>query len=368
MPSEKTKPRSIDEYLEGVKTGQRPVLETLRKTIRAVAPKAEECISYGLAAFRLKGRPLVAFGATANHCAFYPMSSNTVRAFQKQLKDFETSKGTIRFSIHKPLPTTLVKKLVKARMTENGGNTTSTRAVNKPAKAGLKDDVQSVLTALKRLSNARIREEMSPRYGIVTNNDFGVGMRDLQQVARRLGRNHALALALWETGNYEARIVAGFVAEPDRVTPALMDRWCRDFDNWGVCDTVCFKLFDRTPHAFVKVVHWASWPGEFQKRAGFALLACLALHDKRADNKAFVRCLPLTETAATEERNFVKKGVSWALRAIGRRDIELNAAAVKVALRLVASPQVAARWVGNDALRDLTSPAVTRRLASPRPG
>src|SRR5882672_5970463 len=120
MRSTKSKPETIDEYLAGVSANQRAALEKLRKTIRAAAPKAEECISYGLAAFRLKGRPLVAFGATANHCAFYPMSSNTVRAFQKQLKDFETSKGTIRFSIHKPLPTTLVKKLVKARMTENG--------------------------------------------------------------------------------------------------------------------------------------------------------------------------------------------------------------------------------------------------------
>src|SRR5258706_7127557 len=119
MPSEKTKPRSIDEYLEGVKTGQRPVLETLRKTIRAVAPKAEECISYGLAAFRLNGRPLVAFGAWANHCALYPMSSRTVKTFQNCLKGFETSKGTIRFSTAKPLPMALVRKLVKARIAEN---------------------------------------------------------------------------------------------------------------------------------------------------------------------------------------------------------------------------------------------------------
>jgi uncharacterized protein YdhG (YjbR/CyaY superfamily) len=121
MPSTKTKPRTIDEYLAGVSAGQRAALEKLRKTIRAVAPKAEECISYGLAAFRLNGRPLVAFGAAANHCAFYPMNSTTVEAFQEQLKNFETSKGAIRFSTDKPLPTSLVKKLVKARIVENGG-------------------------------------------------------------------------------------------------------------------------------------------------------------------------------------------------------------------------------------------------------
>jgi 3-methyladenine DNA glycosylase AlkD/uncharacterized protein YdhG (YjbR/CyaY superfamily) len=370
MPSTKAKPSTIDEYLADVNAEQRRVLETLRQTIRAVAPEAEECISYGLAAFRLNGRPLVAFGAFANHCAFYPMSSATVGVFRKQLKDFETSKGTIRFASDKPLPMTLVKKLVKARMMDNGGEarrkTATNKAVKRPAKGASGEDVQSVLAALKRLSNARIRKEMAPRYGIVTSNALGVRMSDMQQVAKRLGCNHALAQALWETGNYEARIVAGFVADKERVTPALMDRWCRDFDNWGVCDTVCFKLFDRTPHAFGKVAQWANRREEFQKRAGFALLACLALHDKRADNNAFVRCLPLIETAATDERNFVKKGVSWALRAIGRRNSELNAAAVTVARRLAASTEVAARWVGNDALRELTGPAVTRRLASLR--
>ena len=222
------------------------------------------------------------------------------------------------------------------------------------AKATPKADVQSVLATLKRLSKARIREEMSSRYGIVTSNAFGVRMSDMQQVAKRLGHNHALALALWETGNYEARIVAGFVAEPERVTPALMDRWCRDFDNWGICDTVCFKLFDRIPHAFGKVAQWVGRRDEFQKRAAFALLACLALHDKRADNKAFMQCLPLIEAAATDERNFVKKGVSWALRAIGGRNEELKSEAVALARRLSSAADRTSRWVGKDVLRALT--------------
>ena len=121
MRSVNTKPRTIDEYLAGVNAEQRAALEKLRQTIRAVAPKAEECISYGLAAFRLNGRPLVAFGATANHCAFYPMNSTTVEAFQEELEGFETSKGTIRFQADKPLPAALVRKLVKARIAETGG-------------------------------------------------------------------------------------------------------------------------------------------------------------------------------------------------------------------------------------------------------
>jgi len=226
-----------------------------------------------------------------------------------------------------------------------------------------KADVQSVLASLKRLGNPRIRAEMEPRYGIITKDAFGIRMNEMQRVAKQLGRNHELALALWETGNYEARTVAAFVAEPERVTPALMDRWCRDFDNWGICDTVCFKLFDQTPHAFGRVAAWARRKDEFQKRAAFALLACLALHDKHADDKAFIELLPLIETAATDERNFVKKGVSWALRAIGMRSAALHAETVKVEQRLKASLSSSARWIGSDVLRDITRPVVARRLA-----
>lgn len=236
-------------------------------------------------------------------------------------------------------------------------------ARSKSSGDSIKQEVESALATLKGLSDSRIREEMETRYGIVTKDAFGVRMNEMQRLAKQLGRNHELALALWATGNYEARTVAAFVAEPERVTPALMDRWCRDFDNWGICDTVCFKLFDRTPHAFGMVVKWAGRRDEFQKRAAFALLACLALHDKRADDEAFVQCLPLVETAATDERNFVKKGVSWALRALGGRSVKFNAATVKMAQRLKALPSSSARWIGSDVLRDITRPVVARRLA-----
>jgi 3-methyladenine DNA glycosylase AlkD len=143
-----------------------------------------------------------------------------------------------------------------------------------------------------------------------------------------------------------------------------MDRWCRDFDNWGICDTLCFHLFDRTPHAWRKVTQWSNHEAEFVKRAASALLACLALHDKQASDELFVEGLVLIERAATDERNFVKKGVNWALRAIGRRNPALHTAGLAVARGLAVSTMPAARWVGKDAVRDLTGPAVTRRLAS----
>jgi 3-methyladenine DNA glycosylase AlkD len=228
-----------------------------------------------------------------------------------------------------------------------------------PAKAPAAADV---VAELKRLGTKRTRDSMA-RYGIVAPKAFGVPVGVIQQLAKRLGRNHELAVALWETGWYEARMLCAYIDEPERVTPAQMERWCRDFDNWGIVDTVCFALFDRTPHAFLKVEQWAGRRDEFVKRAAFVLLACLALHDKSAGNEPFARCLPLVERAASDERNFVKKGVSWALRSIGRRNRELHVAAVKTSQRLASSPQAAARWVGKDALRELTSPAVTRRLA-----
>ena len=158
--------------------------------------------------------------------------------------------------------------------------------------------------------------------------------------------------------------MAALIDDPALVTPAQMDRWCKDFDNWGIVDTVCFKLFDLTPHAWKKVEQWAKRKDEFQKRAAFALLASLAGHDKQTGDAPFARCLPLIERGATDERNFVKKGVSWALRGIGHRSPALHAAAVKVAKRLADSVNPSARWVGKDALRDITRPTVLRKLSS----
>jgi 3-methyladenine DNA glycosylase AlkD len=206
------------------------------------------------------------------------------------------------------------------------------------------------------------------RFGITANKAFGVSIANIQLLAKRLGRSHELAAALWETGWYEARLLTSFVDEPARVTAAQMDRWCRDFDNWGICDTVCFHLFDRTPHAWAKVARWHDQRGEFVRRGAFALLASLALHDKHTGDQPFIDSLVLIERAATDDRNFVKKGVSWALRLIGRRNLALNAAAVTLARRLSASEDATARWLGRGALKELTSPMVQRHLAARRRG
>lgn len=242
---------------------------------------------------------------------------------------------------------------------------TPTKRTAKGKQQALENEVEAVLTWLKRHSSRRTREGMA-RYAIPSDNAFGVSVADIRALAKRLGRNHDLAAALWATRWYEARMLTSFVDEPARVTPAQMDRWCRDFDNWAICDTVCFHLFDRTPHAWAKVAQWYDRREEFVKRAAFALLWGLTVHDKKAADAEFVDGLRFIEHAATDERHFVKKAVNMALRAIGKRNPALNAAAVATARRLADSPQATARWVGKDALRELTSPAVIRRRATRR--
>jgi 3-methyladenine DNA glycosylase AlkD len=232
----------------------------------------------------------------------------------------------------------------------------------KPAK-DISSQANDVVAALKRLATKSTRDGMA-RYAIPNDKAFGVLMGDLQKLAKQVGRNHDLALALWKTGWYEARMITAFIDEPDRVTKAQMDRWCREFDNWAICDTLCFKLFDRTPYAWSKVVEWSGKKDEYVKRAAFALLASLAGHDKQATDQQFLDCLPLIEAAATDERNFVKKGVSWALRSLGRRNVVLNRAAVELAERLANSPDASARWIGRDALRDLNGRVAQKQLAA----
>jgi len=222
-------------------------------------------------------------------------------------------------------------------------------------------DVRAVLSWLEEKSTARDQANLA-RFGITAKKAFGVSMANIQVLAKEIGRSHELAAALWETGWYEARMLTSFVDEPARVTSAQMDRWCRDFDNWGICDTACFVLFDRTSHAWSKVTAWSDRRGEFAKRASFALLACLALHDKDAPDEPFLEGLRLIEQAASDDRNFVKKGVSWAIRLVGRRNAALNAASVTVARRLSTSEYPSARWIGKGALKELTSAAVVSKL------
>ncbi len=223
-------------------------------------------------------------------------------------------------------------------------------------------DRDEVLTWLERRGTRRNVDGMA-RYGIHTERAFGVPMGTMQSLAKRLGKDHALATALWDTGWYEARTVAAFVDDPQRVTRRQMNAWAADFDNWAICDTVCFHLFDRTPFAWEKARQWATSPREFVKRGSFALMASLAGHDKTAPDARFLAFLPLIERGAHDERNFVKKGVSWALRRIGRRDPALHKAALELATRLSKSEDAASRWVGKDAIRDLTNPKVRAQLA-----
>lgn len=211
--------------------------------------------------------------------------------------------------------------------------------------------VAEALAALQALGTEEGRIGMA-RYGIVAAKVYGVSVANIRAIAKQMGRDHDLADELWRTGWYEARLLAAFVDDPKLVTPAQMDRGAAEFENWADCDTLCFHLFDKTPHAFAKVDQWAADEREFVRRAAFALLASVALHDKKAADAPFLERLPLIEAAATDPRNFVKKGVSWALRGIGgRKSPALRAAARAMADKLAASDKTA-KWIGRDAQRE----------------
>ena len=225
----------------------------------------------------------------------------------------------------------------------------------------LDEQVQSALAWLKSHSTKATLDGMA-RYAIPSDHAYGVAMKDIKALGKTLGRNHELAAALWDTGVYEARMLTSFIADPEQLTPAQMDRWCKDFDNWAFCDAMSFNLFDRSPHAWAMVTKWSNRRNEFEKRTAFALLWSLSVHDKRAGDEPFIQGLALIEREAGDECNFVKKAVNMALRVVGKRNRALNAAAVEVARRLASSQDATARWVGKDALRELASPGVTKRL------
>jgi 3-methyladenine DNA glycosylase AlkD len=216
---------------------------------------------------------------------------------------------------------------------------------------------------------ARLRAQANPanvagmaRYGINPSQTLGVPMPALRAMAKTIRRDHELALALWETGLHEARILATLVDEPGKVTRAQMERWAKDFDSWDVCDQVCSNLFDRTPYADEKASAWSARKAEFVKRAGFVLMAAKAVHDKGAPDELFLGWLPIIEREAGDERNFVRKAVNWALRQIGKRNRRLWAEALALARRLQAQESKAARWVGADAAKELDSAKVRAKL------
>jgi 3-methyladenine DNA glycosylase AlkD len=213
-------------------------------------------------------------------------------------------------------------------------------------------DAKAVLAWLERKGTKKNADGMA-RYGIVAQKVFGVSVGTLRDYAKTIGKSHALALALWDTGWYEARMLSAFVDEPALVTAKQMDSWCKDFDNWAITDTVCFHLFDKTPHAYGKVKAWAKRKPEFEKRASFALLASLALHDKKAEDALFLPTFALMDQAADDERNFVKKAVSWALHGVGQRSPELHKRAMVLGKELRDAEDPTRRWIGRDVLREL---------------
>jgi 3-methyladenine DNA glycosylase AlkD len=226
---------------------------------------------------------------------------------------------------------------------------------NSAAKSGAAriPSANEVIARLERMATRSTREGMA-RYALPSDKALGVPVGKMKQYAKEIGRSHELAAALWKAGWYESRMMAAFVDEPERVTAAQMDRWCADFDNWGIVDTVCFSLFDRSPHAFGKVDAWSRRRDEFGRRAAFALLACLALHGRGEDDEWYARRLALIERASTDDRNFVKKGVLWALRGVAGRSARLHAASLATATRLANSEDASARWIGKTALREIS--------------
>ncbi len=200
------------------------------------------------------------------------------------------------------------------------------------------------------------------RFGINPKNTYGVSIPVLRKMAKELGSDHSLALKLWESGIHEARILASMIDLPGKVTAPQMDRWAKDFDSWDVCDQCCSNLFDKTKAAYQKASEWSSRREEFVKRAGFALMAALAFHDKKATDARFLVFLTAIKREATDDRNFVRKAVNWALRQIGKRNLRLNRAAIGTAKEIQEIGSKSARWIASDALRELSSASARRRL------
>ncbi len=222
-------------------------------------------------------------------------------------------------------------------------------------------DRDAIMARLQALADPEGREGMA-RFGIGTDRALGIRVPELRRLAREIGHDHRLAQELWDTRVHEARILASMVDDPATVTEVQMEAWVRDHDSWDVCDHVCGNLFDRTPYAFEKAVALSVREEEFVKRAAFALIAYLAVHDKEADDAVFVAFLPLIEGEEADGRNYVKKAVNWALRQLGKRSRNLNSEAIAVAERIHDIESPAARWVASDALRELQSKAVQARL------
>jgi 3-methyladenine DNA glycosylase AlkD len=227
--------------------------------------------------------------------------------------------------------------------------------------------VKEILKAIESLSSPENVAGMA-RYGIVTKKAFGVSAPDLKQLAKEIKKTakdrHSLALELWKTGIHDARAAAYLIDDPKEVTEDQMDTWAADFDNWAIVDGTCGHLFCRSPLAYKKIEEWSGCDQEFIKRAGIVLIAWLAVHDKKASDERIAEFLPLLETHANDERNFVKKAVNWSLRQVGKRSLYLNGLAIECAHRIREQGSRPARWIAADALRELTGESVRKRVES----
>ena len=221
--------------------------------------------------------------------------------------------------------------------------------------------MEEVLEKLK--ANARPEQlEGMARFAIVGEGRLGVPVPLMRKLAKEIGKDHELALELWKTGIPDARIVAGMVAESGKLTERQMEDWVKDFNSWDVCDQVCMNLFEKSPLALKKIHDWSQREEEFVKRTAYALIACLAWHDKNAEDDTFTALFPVIKHGVTDTRNFVKKAVNWALRNIGKRNPALNRAALALAKEIKEMHSKAARWIASDAIRELESDAVQQRL------
>jgi len=222
-------------------------------------------------------------------------------------------------------------------------------------------NADQIIVQLKSQADPAAVEGMV-RYGINPENTLGISIPTLRAMAREIGKDHQLAEELWASGIHEARILASIIDDPHQVTEEQMERWVADFDSWDVCDQVCSNLFDRTTFAYQKAIEWSSGEAEFIKRAGFAMMAALAVHDKRAGDERFEPFFPIIVRQATDERNYVKKAVNWALRNIGKRNRHLNTRAIEIARKIEQIDSKVARWIANDALKELTDDRIQSRF------
>jgi 3-methyladenine DNA glycosylase AlkD len=218
-----------------------------------------------------------------------------------------------------------------------------------------------IIKELKSLSSPENVAGMA-RFGITPKKAYGVTVPHLRRIAKAAGRDRALAQRLWSNDTRETRILAGMIDEPALVDSAQMDAWAAEFTYWEICDGCCMNLFEKTPLAWEKAVEWSRAEREGVKRAGFVLMARLAVSDKKAEDAKFEKFLPIIKRESGDGRNDVKKGINWALRQIGKRNLSLNAKAIAVGKEIRALGTKSAKWIAADALRELESDAVQKRL------